>query len=185
MYSHIRSQQPGGLPDSLLYIHPQQSFRSRNWFDIKWATPAIIANYQINNTTRWNTKLFATIGDRNSVGFTQSILVKDTINAATKEYNNRVLNADDYRNYALESRIITDYKLGRMNNTISGGIRLYTRTTHRVADGKGTTGTNYDMTVIGRFPRDIEFKSNNAAVFVENIFRINEKLLGIPGLCYE
>ena len=185
MYSHIRSQQPGGLVDSMVYADPQQSFRSRNWFDITWKTPALIANYQINEKTRWNTKLFATVGDRNSVGYLQSILVKDTINKSTGEYNNRVLNIDQYRNYALESRIITDYQLGKMTNTLSGGIRLYTGQTYRRADGKGTTGSDYDMTVIGEYPRDITFESRNVAAFVENIFRLNEKLLIIPGVRYE
>lgn len=184
MHQQIRSQQPGGLPDSLLYADAQQSFRSRNWFQVTWTTPALIANYQINEHTRWNTKLFATIGDRNSVGFTSSIVNKDSIRT-TGDYNHRVLNADKYRNYALESRIITDYTIGRISNTISGGIRLYTGTTYRQADGKGTTGTEYDMSVIGNYPRDLEFKSRNAAVFFENIFRVTDKLLIIPGLRYE
>jgi Fe(3+) dicitrate transport protein len=185
MRSHIRSQQAGGLPDAQVYQDAQQSFRSRNWFDITWTTPALIANYRFNESTRWNTKLFATIGDRNSVGFLQSITVKDSINPATGEYNNRVLNIDQYRNYGLESRIITDYQIGKMSNTVSGGIRLYTGTTHRRADGKGTSGSDYDMSVIGNYPRDVEFTSNNTAAFVENIFRISEKFIIIPGIRWE
>ncbi len=185
MRSHIRSQQPGGLTDAQLEQDAQQSFRSRNWFDITWTTPALIANYQINEKVRWNTKLFATIGDRNSVGFMQSITTKDSINAATLDYNYRVVNLDQYRNYGLESRIITDYALGKLQNTFSGGIRIYTGTTYRRADGKGTTGTKYDVRVIGSYPRDIEFDSKNAAAFVENIFRINDKFLIIPGVRYE
>ena len=185
MHSRIRSQQAGGLTDTQFKQDAEQSFRSRNWFDIVWTNPALTANYQINEKTRWTTKLFATIGDRNSVGFTNSIIVKDSINPATGTYNNRVLNIDKYRNYGLESRMITDYFIGKMSNTISGGIRLYTGTTHRRADGKGTTGTDYDMTVIGNYPRDIEFKSRNAAAFVENIFRLTDKFLIIPGLRYE
>ena len=185
MHQQIRSQQPGGLPDSLVYADAKKSFRSRNWFDISWTTPAMIANYVINDHTRWNTKLFATIGNRNSVGFTKSITTRDTINAATKDYNNRVLNADDYRNYGLESRIITNYTLGKIQHTLSGGIRLYTGTTSRVADGKGSTGSDYDMTVIGNYGRDIKFTSHNVAAFVENIFRVGKKLLVIPGIRYE
>lgn len=185
MRSNIRSQQAGGLTDSMVFADAQKSFRSRNWFDITWTTPALIANYQINAKTRWNTKLFATIGDRNSIGFLQSIVVKDSINAATREYNNRVLNIDQYRNYALESRIITDYKLGKMNHTLSGGVRLYTGETYRRADGKGTTETDYDMTLIGMYPRDVTFKSRNIAAFVENIFRFNDQFIIIPGIRYE
>jgi Fe(3+) dicitrate transport protein len=185
MRSHIRSQQPGGLTDAQIKQDAQQSFRSRNWFDITWTTPALIANYQINEKTRWNTKLFGTVGDRNSVGFLQSITTKDSINATTLNYNNRVVNLDQYRNYGLESRIITDYTIGKMKNTFSGGIRLYNGTTTRQADGKGTTGTGYDVTVSGNYPRDIKFNSKNAAAFAENIFRVTEKFLIIPGVRYE
>ncbi len=185
MRSHTRSQQAGGLTDIQFQQDAQQSLRTRNWFDLLWTTPALIANYRINEHTRWNTKLSATIGDRNSVGFTAPITVKDSINSTTLNYNPRVLNADKYRNYGLESRIISDYFLGKMKNTISGGIRLYTGTTYREADGKGSTGTDYDMKVSGVYNRDIEFDSKNAAVFVENIFRINDKLLVIPGVRYE
>lgn len=185
MHSHIRSQQAGGLTDAQIQADAQQSFRSRNWFDIRWTTPALIANWQISENTKWNTKLFATIGDRNSVGYLQSITLKDSINPATGQYNNRTVQIDNYRNYGLESRIITDYRLGKMNNSLSGGIRLYTGTTHRRADGRGTTGNYYDVTVIGNYPRDIEFDSRNAAAFVENVFRISKKLIVIPGIRYE
>ncbi len=185
MRSHIRSQQPGGLTDAQVYEDPQQSFRSRNWFDISWTTPAITAKYQLNQHTLWNTKIFAVIGNRNSVGFLQNILQQDSINSSTLTYNNRLLNEDKYRNYALESRILTDYHIGKMKNTVSAGIRLYTGTTYRKADGNGSTGTGYDMTITGKYPRDIEFNSRNFAVFAENIFRIGKKIILIPGIRYE
>ncbi len=185
MHSHIRSQQPGGLTDDQLKENSKQSFRSRNWFDIKWTTPAFILNYSINETTRWNTKLFATVGDRNSVGFLQSITTKDSVNTLTGQFNNRALQIDNYRNYGFESRVITDYDLGNLKNTLSLGIRLYKGSTHRRANGKGTTGNGYDMTEAGKYVSDINFNSQNAAAFFENIFRVNKKLLLIPGIRYE
>jgi len=185
MHSNIRSQQAGGLTDVQFKQDARQSLRSRNWFNIVWTNPALTANYQISDKARWTTKLFATIGDRNSVGFTNSITTKDSINSLTGAYNNRVLNVDQYRNYGLESRIITDYTIGNMKNTIAGGVRLYTGTTHRRAEGKGTTSSDFDMAVIGNYPRDIKFTSQNLAAFVENIFRIGSKVLIIPGVRYE
>lgn len=185
MHSHTRSQQPGGLTDTQIKQDAQQSFRSRNWIDIKWTTPAINIQYEINDHSRWNTKIFGTIGDRNSVGFLQSILVKDSINTATNQFNNRIVNIDQYRNYGLESRFISDYFIGKMKNTISSGVRFYTGNTHRIADGKGTTGSDYDVSIEGLYPRDIQFRSNNAAVFIENIFRVTKKLLIIPGIRFE
>ena len=92
---------------------------------------------------------------------------------------------DNYRNYGLESHIITDYKIGKLQNTLSGGIRLYTGTTHRMADGKGTTGSSYDVSIIGNYPRDINFDSKNAAAFAENIFRFSDKFYIIPGIRLE
>jgi Fe(3+) dicitrate transport protein len=185
MQSHFRSQQPGGLTDAMLVTDATNSLRSRNWFDITWTTPALIVQYKISAATNWNTKLFATIGNRNSVGFLQSITIADSINTTTGQYNNRALLKDMYRNYGLESRIITDYKLGSKTSTLSAGMRMYTGTTHRLADGKGSTGTDYDMTVIGNYPRDISFASRNVALFAENIFRLGNKILLIPGIRYE
>jgi len=185
MYSHIRSQQPGGLTDAQIKQDAKQSFRNRNWFDITWTTPAVTLQYEINDHSRWYTKIFGTIGDRNSVGFLQPITVKDSVNAATNQFNNRIVNLDRYRNYGGESRMITDYHLGKMKNTISAGIRLYTGNTNRLADGKGSTGSNYDVAIDGLYPRDINFSSYNSAAFIENIFRLSDKLYLIPGVRYE
>jgi Fe(3+) dicitrate transport protein len=185
MHSHTRSQQAGGLTDAQIKKDARQSFRSRNWMDIKWTTPAINIQYEINDQSRWNTKIFGTIGDRNSVGFLQPITIKDSINHTTNQFNNRVVNIDQYRNYGLESRMITDYAIGKIKNTISGGIRLYTGSTHRLADGKGTTGSNYDISISGLYPRDYNFESNNVAAFIENIFRISDQFYLIPGIRYE
>ena len=185
MQSNIRSQQPGGLTDLQIEKNPRQSNRSRNWMDITWTTPAFMVNYQVNKDTRWNTKLYGTIGDRNSVGFLQSLNNKDSIIPSTSQYQNRLVNLDQYRNYGLESRIITNYSLWKLNHTLSAGIRLYTGSTKRLADGKGSTNTNYDITIEGQFPKDIQFTSHNMAGFVENIFRISNQFYIIPGIRYE
>ena len=185
MHSHIRSKQPGGLTDQQIATNVQQSERGRNWFDITWTTPAIIVNYELNKQTRWNTKLFGTIGNRNSVGFLQSILVKDAINQSTNTYANRVVNLDQYRNYGLESRFITAYQLGKQAHNISFGVRAYTGNTHRDAEGKGTKGSDYNVSVEAAFPNSISFTSKNAAAFAENIFRLNNKFILIPGIRME
>lgn len=186
MHHHMRQQQPGGLTDADFASDAKRSYRSRNWFDITWTTAALIGNYSISDNQRINVKLFGMWGDRNSVGYVRAINVRDSINTATMDYNPRTLDIDQYRNFGMEARYLGDYKLGNMLNTISGGIRLYTGTTHRFRDGKGTTGSNYDMRLTdGIWPRDIDFVSNNAAAFVENIFRLNEKLIVIPGVRYE
>lgn len=187
MHSAIRSQQPGGLTDAQFNSGDlKQSFRSRNWFDIKWTTLALIADYEINNHSRLNVKTFSIFGNRSSVGYIKAINIKDTINAATLSYNNRTLDIDYYRNNGMEARYLTDYKIGKMNSTFSGGIRLYSGSTHRYKDGVANNGTEYTGEILEgtKWVRDITYKSFNAAVFAENIFRFN-KLLIIPGIRYE
>jgi len=185
MTSHVRSQQPGGLTDSLFNIDAKQSFRSRNWFDITWTTPAFIINYNVSDKSRWNTKFFGTLGNRNSVGYLNAITIKDSINAGTLQYNNRSLIADSYRNFGMESKFLTEYKIGNLSNTLSTGIRMYAGTTHRRSNGKGSVGIAYDMNVDGEYPNDILFHSQNFSWFAENIFRWNKKFLIIPGLRFE
>lgn len=187
MHSAIRSQQPGGLTDEQFNSgNLKQSFRSRNWFDIKWTTLALIANYEINDHTRLNVKAFSMFGNRNSVGYLRAINVKDSINTNTLGYNNRTLDIDHYRNSGMEARYLTDYKIGNMNSTFSGGIRLYTGSTHRYKDGVADNGTGYTSEILPgtKWTRDIIYKSFNAAAFAENVFRFN-KLLIIPGIRYE
>lgn len=185
MQSHTRTQQAGGLTDKALYDNSKQSLRSRNWLDIAWTTPALTLIYNVNDKTIWNTKFFGTIGNRSSVGFLQAITMKDSINASTLQYNNRAVNIDKYRNYGMESRVLTSYNIGKMKNTLSGGVRLYTGNTYRQTEGKGSTGQDYDVSIIGQYPKDIVFNSTNAAFFIENIFRVGKKLLLIPGARYE
>ena len=189
MRSNIRSQQPGGLTDIQLQQDIKQSYRSRNWFDITWTTAALIANYDFDEHTRLNVKLFGIWGDRNSVGYIPAggIIVADTIDKSTNRYNARNVNADKYRNAGLEARFITDYTFFKSKQTFSAGIRLYQGGTYRYAsDGKGTTGTNYDMAISdGVWNRDIDFKTTNLAAFAENIFRVSKDFIIIPGIRYE
>ncbi len=189
MRSNIRSQQPGGLTDTQMQGDIKQSFRSRNWFDITWTTAAMIANYDFTEHSRLNVKVFGIWGDRNSVGYLPGggIIVADTINKSTNQYNARNVNADKYRNAGLEARFITDYTFFNSKQTFSAGVRLYKGGTFRYAsDGKGTTGTNYDMAISdGVWNRDIDFKTTNVAAFAENIFHLTKNFLIIPGIRYE
>lgn len=186
MHYNMRSQQPGGLTDAQFETDARQSFRSRNWVDISWTTAALINKYHFNENHSLNVKLFAVLGDRNSVGFLRAITVADTINRATLAYNPRTVDIDKYRNYGMEARYLGNYPIGAMESTISGGMRLYTGGTERYRDGKGSTQTGYDIGIEGIFPRDIRYSSANGAVFVENIFRFwDSKFLVIPGIRYE
>jgi Fe(3+) dicitrate transport protein len=186
---HSLSQQPGGLTDEQFVSNPQQSVRSRNWFDLTWQTVALSSDIKINEDQRVNVKFFNIRGDRNSVGFLPSagILIPDEINPTTGEYNSRTVDIDNYNNYGLEARYLLNYQTGRLGHNLSAGARLYSGTTLRYRGGKGTTGTDYDITLEEgtTWTGDIDYGSKNAALFVENLFSITEKFIVIPGIRYE
>lgn len=185
---NMLSQQAGGLTDEQFADNAQQSFRSRNWFNLTWTTTALITNYQFSDATRLNVKLFGMNGDRNSVGFmpSQGIVEPDAIDSTTLQYGARAVNIDQYRNYGMEARFITDYAFGGQKHTFSAGLRAYNGNTKRYKSNNGTTGTEYDVSLTNdQWSSNIDYRSTNAAVFVENIFRVGKKLAIIPGIRYE
>lgn len=189
MKSHIRSQQPGGLLDIDLDKDIRKSYRSRNWMDIEWSTQALIAKWKPKPLAEVEIKIFGVHGDRNSVGFmpTAGIVIPDTIHSKTGLYNPRNLNTDLYRNYGCELKMLNYFYLWGMKHHLSSGIRYFAGSTRRfVAEGKGSAGIEYDMNLVDKFwTRDLQFSSFNTAFFLENIFRLNNKVLFIPAIRYE
>lgn len=185
MHWNMRSQQPGGLTDTQWATDAQQSFRARNWFDIAWNTAALSATYQFNRSNRLDLKFFGLTGDRNSVGYLKAITIQDTIDANTLQYQNRQVDIDKYRNIGAELRSLSDYQIGKMKHSLSAGIRYFKGKTDRLKNGKGTTGSDYDHSIDGDFPTDVDLTTENMAFFAENLFRINDKLLIVPGFRFE
>lgn len=185
MYFNSLVQQPGGLTDSQFVNNPRQSFRSRNWLNIKWTTPALTLRYTRNNNLTWNTKVFALIGERNSVGFIQSILVNDSINTQTQTYNPRVLSTDSYRNFGVESQVAASYLLFGKKQTLSSGVRWFVGNTSRKGNGIGSTQVEFDMGTEYPYPQLLNFTATNYAGFIENIFNVGKRLAVIPGIRVE
>lgn len=186
MKNHIRSQQPGGLTDAAFASAPRSSSRARNWMDIEWATAALIANYRFNEDHKLNVKVFGIQGNRNSVGYVRAITIPDSIVRATGTYNNRAVDIDQYRNWGTEARYLSDYNLFGGRHSFSGGLRYFRGNTFRFRDGVGTTEAKYDISRLSPiWNRDIDYNTHNVAAFAENIFRITDKFIIVPGIRYE
>ena len=182
---HANSQQPGGLTDAQFAQNDRQSLRSRNWFDLKWNIGALKAGYEITDNNRIEATFFGFAGDRSSIGFMQPPTVKDSVNPQTLAYSNRTLSVDEYRNMGAELRYLGDYKLLKGKSTLSAGGRYYKGQTNRFNNGKGDTGSDFNTEVIGEYPQQLEFNTINWAAFAENIFRIGQKFIIIPGIRLE
>ncbi len=179
------SQQPGGLTDMQFNRDAYKSVRNRNWFEVNWNMAALNLDYAINETSRLNIKVFGMTGDRNSIGFMQAPNVADTINAATMQYNNRRVDIDQYRNVGAEARYITEYSIGKTKQTLSAGIRYFRGRTNRFQNGRGDTGSDYNLNILAPYPTDLNFLTVNTAFFAENIFRIGKNFILIPGFRVE
>jgi Fe(3+) dicitrate transport protein len=181
-----KSQQPGGLTDVQFNDNHRQSYRERNWFGAPFNVASLIIKYEISQTINLQIKSFATIAERNSVGFTKSITTKDSINPSTLQYSSRQVDRDNYRNYGVEARMSVKYKFFGKENIFAGGIRAYDGNTKRNQLGTGTSGNNFDLTITDpQYGRSLEFQTTNYAAFAENIFQIGKRLKIVPGIRFD
>jgi Fe(3+) dicitrate transport protein len=178
-------QQAGGLTDAQFKDNPRQSLRERNWFGTPWNVAALILDTKLTAHLSLNTKLFGLIGERNSVGFTATPDKADAIDGITKDYANRQVDRDFYKNLGIETRSIYTYKLGKQDQNLAFGLRLYQANTTRKKQDKGTTASDFDLEIDGRYSRDLDFQTDNTALFAENQFKINNHLSITPGIRYE
>ena len=62
-------------------------------------------------------------------------------------------------------------------NTLAAGVQYMNNDLHRTQLGKGTTGSDYDLTLVDpEWGRDVHFKTKNIALFAENRFQLLENL---------
>jgi Fe(3+) dicitrate transport protein len=178
-------QQAGGLTDVQFNENAQQSSRERNWFGIPWNVFSLNFDTKISENLTSNTKLFGLVGERNSVGFVATPNVQDAINPETDDFANRRVDRDFYNNFGIETRNIYKYKLGKNVHNLAFGARLYKANTRRQQAGVGTTGSDFDLQTLDKYPRDLDFNTENMAFFAENQFKITDKFSITPGFRYE
>lgn len=188
-YSLLRNRikMPGGLTDSMFEVNPRSSFRARNWLKSPWNILAGYANYIISPNTTLSLKssfLFSNraLVWRNEDGGAGAL---DVIDPATGEFVNREVENEDMHNTTTELRLLHNYRLGKMNNTIAGGLRYAYAWFKRQGGGEGTTGSDFDLSITGEYEYDLDFTTTNIAPFIENIFRLNNRLTVTPGFRLE
>jgi Fe(3+) dicitrate transport protein len=183
--SDYEMQQPGGLTDEQFAKNDRQSFRERNWFGVPWNIFSVNFYTKISNNLDVSIKTFGLYGERNSVGNLAAANILDEINTSTDQYSNRRVDSDTYKNFGIENRNLYKYKLGKNTQNLAFGIRLYQAKTNRYQKGNGTTASDFDMSIEGKYPTSLAFTTKNAALFAENQFKITEKFSVTPGVRYE
>ncbi len=182
-----RIKMPGGLTDSMFNANPRSSFRTRNWLKSPWNIIAAHAEYAISPTTSLNIKSSLMFSNRSLVWRNEDggAGALDEIDPTTGKYSNREVGIENMNNSTTEIRLLHDYHLFKMENTFAGGIRYSYAWFKKMSGGKGTTGSDFDLSITGEFGKNINFTTTNIAPFVENIFRINKKFSITPGFRFE
>jgi Fe(3+) dicitrate transport protein len=170
-------QLPGQLTDAMFAENPRQSSRSRNWYSPDIYVPSLSMFWQLGENTKISLTSSAVLGFRNSVLFDRFANIKDTINALTKQYNPRQVDIDNFNSYTTELRILHNYEVRNIKAYLSGGWQYMNNDLHRRQQGKGTTGSDFDLSVSQEgFGRNMHFKTQNLAFFVENVLKFGQKL---------
>jgi len=170
-------QVPGPLTDSMFYADPRQATRSRNYFSPDINVPSVILNWQLAAKTKLQVTTSAVLGKRNSVLIDKTANIADTIVAATLQYNNRQVDIDRFNSYTTELRLLQLYRTGKQTSSFAAGVQYMNNDLHRTQLGKGTTGSDYDLTLVDPvWGRDMHFKTKNIALFAENKFQLLNNL---------
>ena len=188
-YSLLRNRikMPGGLTDSMFEANPRSSFQSRNWLKSPWNILSGYANYIISPRTTLSLKTSLLFSNRalvwrNEDGGAGAL---DEVDPTTGEYVNREVENEDMHNTTTELRLLHNYRLGKLNNTLAGGLRYAYAWFKRQGGGEGTTGSDFDLSISGEYEYDLDFTTTNIAPFIENIFRLNSRLTVTPGFRLE
>ena len=177
---------PGPLNDSMFNADPTMSTRSRNYFSPDIYIPSLTINWKLSEQTKINITTSGVFGSRNSVLIDAFANVPDTINRASGLYKNRQVDIDNFNSRTMEFRLLHQYRIGKMQGKLVTGFVYMNNDLHRRQLGKGTTGSDYDLSLVDPgFGRDIHFKTNNIALFAENVFQLSSKWIISPGIRYE
>ncbi|HEX7414450.1 MAG TPA: TonB-dependent receptor, partial [Bacteroidia bacterium] len=189
-YSLLRNtiQMVGGLDDEQFNQNAQQSVRARNWLSSPWNVLALTAQYKITDNTSLTLKSTLNISARNLVWRNEvgGIQTPDSISPSTNTYVPREVQRESFKSSTSELRLLTRYKLGGINQTFAGGIRYFSGYMKRQGGGLGSTGSDFDLNLYGgNYEYDLNFTTTNIAAFVENTFRIGQRISITPGFRYE
>ncbi len=174
-----------GLTDSMFLENPRQSNRPRNYFNPTIYVPAVHLDIKAGKNTLITAAASAILGERNSVQFITVPTTDDTIDTLTNTYNPRQVDRDYYHSYSAEIRVRHDYGLFGNKSHLAAGVRYGDSRTLRRQKGTGTTGYDFDLSLIEDYKVDLTFHTVNYAGFVENVFNLGKRFSITPGLRFD
>jgi Fe(3+) dicitrate transport protein len=179
----------GGLDDAEFARSPDTSTRPRNWMKTPANFATITAKWKISGKTIFTIQSVYNNSQRNLVWRNDNINIgqPDSISPQTHAYAQREVEHWEADNSTTEIRLLSNYNMGSNNQTFAAGVRLYGGWFYKQDRGPGTTGLNFDMSLVGAgqtYGREVSVHNYAVAPFIENAFRFG-KLTFTPGFRYE
>lgn len=174
------AQQPGGLTDYEFETTPFISKRERNWFFVDWNLWSVNFKHTFNSKNILTSKFFGLVAQRKALGYLGQINRADP-------GTERNLIVGEFNNIGNETKFLKIYDIHSRPQALVTGIRIY-KGYSTGEQGYSTASKETDFHFINQdgFEHSFyEFPSFNAAVFVENIFRLTDKTSLIPGVRFE
>lgn len=184
--SYYLTKVPGALTDSLFAVKPTTSTRSRNYYSPEIFVPSFKLNWNLGSYSDIEFISSAVVGNRSSVMFDRPANVPDTVSSVTGDYANRQVDIDTFNSFTNELRYLLQFSLWGWQSTTAAGVQYMNNDLNRRQLGRGTTGSDYDLSLVQPgWGRDIHYKTQNIAVYVEQGFNWEKKFLFNLALRYE
>lgn len=180
-YTHMtyNAQQPGGLTDAQFNLNPQNSYRNRNWFQVKWNLLALNYDYKIGKNGYFNVRAFGMLASRDALGYLGKINQVDT-------ETSRDLIHSSFKNTGMEIRYLHRYKMKNQHGAFLAGARGYIgKTNTKQGNAPNTSIADFSFLNEDNVEQsNFDFPSHNISLFAENIFLI-KKFTITPGIRFE
>ena len=178
-------QIPGPLTDSMFRADPRQATRDRNYYSPDIWVPSVRVDWQLGRRTRLQWVNSGVFGTRNSVVVDAFATVSDRPDPVSGQYRQRQVDVDNFNSFTSEVRLLHRFRvIGIQAMAVVGGQLMHNDLNRRQL-GKGTTGTNYDLTLTAPFARDLWCYTRNGAGFAEVQFQLTPRLSVSPGIRVE
>lgn len=167
----------GPLTDNMFNTNPRMATRDRNYYNPNIHVPSLTMDWKMSPNTQLLFSSSAVLGSRNSVMYDKLANIPDSIVTATGQFNNRQVDIDNFNSYTSELRLLHTYRFLKQKNALSIGAQSLNNDLHRRQLGKGTTGDDFDLTLVTPgWGRDLHLKTKNMAVFAENRWVLTSRL---------